>query len=111
MKMCLFPSYRTRRFAESESPTVFRILEEQGVPIEDEQWMGTIESLPHEPALIRASSMLEFRLEEFARRATALGHFCFYQDHVGMPDGQYRHDVLVSELLKFLEKNGFTLLQ
>lgn len=106
MRVYTYPGYVNLESAQGGSPRLFGFLEGLGVKFEGYSWHGTVESLPKKPAMIRASSMMGCDSRDLAKRCAELGHFCFYDDRVVLPDGNYvGGDKLIEEAKRFIEKN------
>lgn len=105
MRVYTYPGYVSLGSAQGGSPKLFRYLEkERGVKFEGHAWHGTLDSLPKKPAMVRASSMMKCDSYDLAKRCAELGHFCFYDDRVILPNGEYvGGDTLIEEAKKFLE--------
>jgi hypothetical protein len=108
MKIYLYPGYVSLGSSAGGSPRLFRYLEnERKVKLEDMRWHGTLDSLPKNPSMIRASSMMKCESYDLAKKCAELGHFCFYNDQVLLPNGEYvGGDRLIEEAQKFLDAHG-----
>jgi len=106
MRIFLFPYYVDIEWASRRSPKLFKFLSEEHVQLTRVSWRGDIKSLPVTPSIIRASSMSWCKWEELAQRCAELGHFCFYNDFVLMPDGTISSEQLIDEAKKFLERQA-----
>lgn len=105
MRVYTYPGYVSLGSAQGGSPKLFRYLEkERGLKFEGHAWHGTLDSLPKKPAMVRASSMMKCDSYDLAKRCAELGHFCFYDDRVILPNGEYvGGDQLIEEAKKFLD--------
>ncbi len=106
MQVYLYPAYVSLDSIEGESARLFKLLGSQGVELEERNWGGTLESLPKNPSIVRASSMMKCGKREFGRKCAELGHFAFYYDNVVLPTGEYSREDFIPELEKWLAKNG-----
>lgn len=105
MRVYTYPGYVNLDSAQGGSPKLFRYLEkERGLKFEGHAWHGTLESLPKKPAMVRASSVMKCNSYDLAKRCAELGHFCFYDDRVILPNGEYvGGDRMIEEVKKFIE--------
>jgi hypothetical protein len=106
MQVYLYPGYVSLDSIEGESTRLFKLLETQGVELEERNWGGTLESLPKNPSIVRASSMMKCGEREFGRKCAELGHFAFYYDSVILADGTYSQKDFIPKLEEWLAKNG-----
>lgn len=105
MKVYLYPHYVSLDSASAHSPTLFGYLENVGLQIEPCRWAGTLQSLPTDPAFIRASSVMSCDFPQLIKRCAELGHFCFYDDVGFLPNGEIVKEIqLITEVEKFLSK-------
>lgn len=107
MRVYTYPGYVTLGSAQGGSPKLFRYLEkERGVKCEWHPWHGTLDSLPKKPAMVRASSMMKCTYDELAARCAELGHLCFYDDRIILPNGEWiGGDQMIKEAKKFLDSH------
>lgn len=107
MKIYLYPNYVSLGSAEYQSPSLFALLKDKGVEIEEANWQGNIASLPTDkPAIIRDSSVADCSSEELAEFCAQHGHLCFYDDSlVTQGGGLDNTEALLEAAEAFLEKN------
>ena len=106
VKMFLYPNYVTLQSAQTFSPNLFQFLEEEGVELEEAYWDGTLDGIPKQPAIVRASKKMECSPATFARRCQELGHLPYYDDRLILVNGDESGTRLIESAIRFLEKIG-----
>jgi len=108
VKVFLFPEYIHLDRVEFGSPTLWQILKEQGIELEEMRWGGTLDSLPKdEPVLVRGSSMMACSWKELAHHCRKPGHFVFYDDQLVQHNGELASGGMEIVLINWLKKNKF----
>lgn len=104
MTIYLYPHYVSLTSAARFSPQLFLFFVQQGVGLKEAPWNGDLDSLPSEPSVIRASSMMDCSLQELGQKCAELGHLCFYDDKLVLPNGDTVREGLIEAARKFIEK-------
>ncbi len=103
MKVFMFPYYVTLESSAAFSPALFEELERLDVRLEAQWWDGTIEGLPKdEPAIVRASSILDYDWKLLGKFCEEHGHLCFYKDTLVTSTGEQDIRALLGKLSVFL---------
>ncbi len=106
MKIYMYPGYVSVVSSSAYSPKLFGLIKSLGVELEPAYWNGSLESLPTEPCLVRASSKLPYTWWELAKKCKQLGHFCFYDDAVINDNGESNHEDLLLRAKEFFARCG-----
>ena len=108
IKVFLFPDYIHLDSMKFRSLTLWRILQEQGVELEEKHWNGTLDSLPKgEPVLVRLSSMMLHSQAELVRFCEESGHLLFYEERILCPTPAFTPEEIGEALNNWLKKNKF----
>lgn len=106
MDVYLFPDYVSISSAFSRSKGFAGFLLENNITAKRKSWHGTLASLPKTPSIIRASKMMECNWIEFGQKCAELGHVCFYDDQLILPNGGKANSTeLINAVKEFLKKN------
>lgn len=108
VKVFLFPEYVHLDRVQFGSPTLWRILKEQDIELEERHWGGTLDSLPKDgPVLVRGSLVMACFWKELAHHCRKPGHFVFYDDQLVHPKGRFSSGKMEKALTDWLKKNKF----
>ncbi len=107
MKIYLFPDYVTIGSSSIFSQELFGLINELDIELDRVFWDGTLESLPTEPCIVRASTMLSYHWKDLAWKCKQLGHLCFYDGSAIDDDGERNDEAFLPRAKEFFKRCGF----
>ena len=79
VEVYLFPRYVTTASIQADAKPIYDFFQKQSIELTPRYWDGSIEGLPKNPSLVRASSQMYCTREEFYNACKSKGHVGFYE--------------------------------